>query len=212
VVERLKLDAAGFPDMKVPRQAAIHSSKGGWVGMRAVAIATCLALLLLTGGCRPIKIQTGCDPAADFSTRRTYAWRGSPNFDTGDPRFDSPRMGVQIREVVDSVLAAKGFERTDTGDPRFLIECVGGVGSGSSTVNRFIARDDSVQDWRWTGSNTVDYEKGMVVLNMSDPTTGRSLWRAVASGVLKKQADAAERRERLGEALREMLDRFPPQP
>jgi hypothetical protein len=180
--------------------------------MRGVAITACVVLLLLTGGCRPIKVQTGCDPAADFSTRKTYAWRGSSNLDTGDPRFDNPRMGMEIRQVVETVMAAKGFERSDTGDPGFLIECLGGVGSGSSTVNRFIVRDDSVQDWRWTGSNTVDYEKGMLVLNISDPTTGRSLWRAVASGVLKKQADAAERREGLAKALRKMLDPFPPEP
>jgi hypothetical protein len=180
--------------------------------MRAVAITTCLGLLLLTGGCRPIKVQTGVDPAADFSARKTYAWRGDPTFDTGDPRFDNPQMGRQIRQVVEAELAAKGFQKTDSGSPDFLVECVGGVGAGSSTVTRFIRRDDSVQDWRWTGSNTIDYEKGMVVLNMSDPTTGRSLWRAAASGVLKEQADAAERRERLANVLRKMLEHFPPEP
>jgi hypothetical protein len=52
----------------------------------------------------------------------------------------------------------------------------------------------------------------MLMLNMRDPTTGRSLWGTVPSGMLKKQANAAARRERLGEALRKMFDPFPPEP
>lgn len=180
--------------------------------MKTVAATTCFALLLLTGGCSPIKVQTRYDAAADFSARKTYAWRsGSSNLDTGDPRFDNPQMGMQIRSVVEIVLADKGFEKAGSGDPDFVIECVASIGSGSSTVTRSFYSDDSVQDWRWMGSNTVDYEKGALVLEMTAPTTGRSLWRAAASGVLKKQADAVERRERLGKALREMLDHFPPE-
>jgi hypothetical protein len=121
-------------------------------------------------------------------------------------------MEQQIRRVVETALTAKGFEKAEAGEPGFLIEYAAGIGSGSSTVRRSFRPEDSRKDWRWTGSNTASYEKGILMLEMSDPATGRPLWRAAASAVLKEQADAAARRKGVERVLRQMLDRFPPKP
>lgn len=179
---------------------------------RAVAATTGFALLLLTGGCHQIKVKTEGDAAADFSARKTYAWGHGAGLDTGDPRFDSPQMQTHIRSVVETILAAKGFTKAEAGDPDFVIEYAANIGVASSTITRRGHSDSGMQDWRWTGTTTDDYEKGTLVMRMAEPTTGRSLWRAVASGVLRDQADAAERREGMGKVLRKMLRQFPPEP
>jgi uncharacterized protein DUF4136 len=170
-----------------------------------------LSALLLTSGCHPISVKTGYDRGADFAGRRVYAWQAATKLDTGDPRFDTQQMERAIRGAADAMLAAKGFQKTDSANPDFLVGYAADIESGTSTVTRQRMLGDTSGEWAWTGSHTVDYESGALVLEMTDPTTKRILWRAVASAVVIERATAAERQERIGKAVRKMLVDFPPQ-
>ncbi len=174
-------------------------------------VAYLFSALLLTSGCHPISVNTGYDRDANFAGRRMYAWGAATKLDTGDPRFDTQQMEREIRSAVDATLAAKGFQKTDSANPDFLVGYAADVASGRSTVTRQRTLGDTSGEWAWTGSHTVDYETGALVLEMTDPTTKRILWRAVASAVVIERATAVERQERIGKAVRKMLDDFPPQ-
>jgi len=167
--------------------------------------------LLLTSGCYPISVKTGYDRGANFAGRRMYAWDNAAKLDTGDSRIDTQQMERAIRGAVEATLAAKGFQQTDSANPDFLVGYSADIELGTSTVTRQRTLGDSTGEWAWTGSNTVDYETGALVLKMTDPTTKRILWEAVASAVVVERATSAERQERIGKAVRKMLADFPPQ-
>jgi uncharacterized protein DUF4136 len=167
--------------------------------------------LLYTSGCHPISVKTDYHRGASFAGLRTYAWHAAAKVDTRDPRFDTPQIEREIRNGVDAALAAKGFRQTETVPPDFLVGYSAKLESGSSTVAIRRTLGDSSFDWGWTSSHTVDYETGALMLEMTDPTTQRMLWRAVASAVVIEQATSTERQERIGKAVRKMLDDFPPQ-
>ena len=170
-----------------------------------------LGLVLGLSGCFPIRVETGHDPSGNFAARRTYAWKSGPRITTGDPRFENPQMEAQLKQTIDSVLTEKGFSKVES-NPGFLVDVEGKLGAGTSTVVRRPRQDDSVPDWRWMGSNTVHYEQGALILEMTDPSSGQPLWRAVATGMVQDQVEAEERRERGKKAVRKMLEDFPPKP
>ena len=180
--------------------------------MKKFPLVVCLlSALLLTSGCHPISVKTGYDRGANFGSRRMYAWQAAAKLDTGDPRIDTQQMERAIRSAVDATLAAKGFQKTDSANPDFLVGYAADIESGTSTVTRQRTLGDTSGEWAWVGSNTVDYETGALVLEMTDPTTKRILWQAVASAVVIERATPAERQERIGKAVRKMLADFPPQ-
>ena len=153
--------------------------------MKKFRLVVCvLSALLLTNGCHPISVKTGYDRGANFASRRMYAWQAASKLDTGDPRFDTRQMERAIRDAVDATLAAKGFQKSDSENPGFLVGYVAGIGSETSTVTRQRTLEDSIGEWGWTGSHTVDFRTGALVLEMTDPTTQRMLWRSEASAVV----------------------------
>jgi len=167
--------------------------------------------LLLASGCHPISIKTDYDRGANFAGRKMYAWQAATKLDTGDPRFDTRQIEREIRHGVDAVLAAKGFQETDAANPDFVVGYSADISSGTSTVAHQRTVGEASWGWVLTGSHTADYETGALLLEMTDPTTKRILWHAVASTVVIEHASAAERQARIGKAVRKMLDDFPPQ-
>ena len=179
--------------------------------MKKFSLSMCLvSALLLVGGCHPITVKTGFDPGANFAGRKTYGWQPGAKLDTGNPRFDTPEFEAELRRTVDATLSGKGFRSSDSDHPDFLVGYTSKTKSASSTVTRERTFSTTGQDWQWTGSNTAHYEVGSLVLEMTEPGTSRLLWRAVASAVVIDRASAAERQERIGKAVRKMLDDFPP--
>jgi uncharacterized protein DUF4136 len=177
--------------------------------MRALATVYPCAVLILSG-CHPITIKTDYNGTANFAALRTYAWQPDAKLDTGDPRFDTLQIDREIRAVVDAALAAKGMHKTESASVDFLVGYRASMASGSSTVTRQRQLGDTDASWGFVGSNTVDYETGTLVLEMTDPNTRQMLWRAGASAVVIEQISSSERRERIGKAVQKMMDKFPP--
>jgi uncharacterized protein DUF4136 len=177
--------------------------------MRALAIVFPCALLMLSG-CHPVTIKTDHNRTANFAALRTYAWQPGAKLDTGDPRFDSVQIDREIRAVVDTALAAKGLRKTESASVDVLVGYRAAMESGSSTVTRQRQFGDTDASWGFVGSNTVDFESGTLVLEMTDPNTRQMLWRANASAVVIEQATSTERRKRIREAVQKMIDKFPP--
>ena len=53
-------------------------------------------------------------------------------------------------------------------------------------------------------------QRGQLVADVIDPGTRRPLWRGAVSGAVEPSASAARRDARLREAVRRLLERFPP--
>jgi uncharacterized protein DUF4136 len=57
-----------------------------------------------------------------------------------------------------------------------------------------------------------EFEEGTLILDITDARTGRPVWRGWAQAEVKTGVAPAERERRIQEAVRRILERFPPKP
>ena len=167
-------------------------------------------VLWALGGCSGIKVWTEQDPTVSFEGLRTYAWASASQEIENDPHAENPILDRRIRLIVDTELAARGFEQLDDGAPDFLIGYQ--VAIQEKLDVRYV--DDYygyAYTYRaWVPRRTVyAYEQGTLILDVSLPEPKRLIWRSIATA----EVDSAESQEqgdkRLREAVRKMLDKFP---
>lgn len=191
-----------------------------------------LAVLLVValGGCSTMEISTDYNPSTEFSGLRTYKWLPGPQGNPDDPRIDNSLLDARIRKAVERQLAAQGYEKQTSGAPDF---CVGyhaavekkldvitiddyygyapvgrpGYRPGTSLVYGHPGR-------AWVGSSqthVVEYDEGTLILDIVEPEARKLLWRGSAQAEVNLSASPEKKQEKIDEAVRRMLERFPPQ-
>ena len=168
-----------------------------------------LAFTMLAAACATIEISTDYDPAADFSKLRTWAF-ADPGQPTGNPRLDSSLVRSRIFQALESELAVKGYGRAVGVEPDFLVDT-------HVALSRELDIHTFHQGYRrsgWGTSETVvrEVERGSLVLDFLDPQSRELLWRGIAQARVDRGSTPAERSQRIREAVRLMLQDFPPQP
>lgn len=155
-------------------------------------------------------VTTHHDPDQDFSGLQTYEWKEGAGGVRGELRLEGNRMlDRRIKSIIDEALHDRGYRRVEGGNPDFQIGYVaaleGKVAYGT-VDDYFRYRRRAV----WvTGVETVEYDEGTLVLDISDGSTGDPIWRGSAEAELHD--DSREYREqKLREAVTRLLDRFPP--
>jgi hypothetical protein len=182
------------------------------------------------GGCSTMEISTDYNPSANFSGLRSYNWLPGPQGNPDDPRINNSLLDGRIRSAVESQLAAQGYEKQVSGTPDFFVgyhaavekkldvitiddyyshASVGGPGyrPGSSLVYGHQGRT-------WGGSSqthVVQYDEGTLILDIVDPQTRKLLWRGSAQAEVNLSGSPEKKQEKVNEAVRRMLERFPPQ-
>ena len=168
-----------------------------------------VALAALCAACTTIEVNTDYDPAAEFSELRTWAF-ADPGQPTGDPRLDSSLVRSRILQALESELAVKGYSRAVGVEPDFLVDT-------HVALSRELDIHTFHQGYRrssWGRSETVvrEVEQGSLVLDFLDPKSRELLWRGIAQARVHRRDTPAERSQRIREAVRLMLQDFPPQP
>jgi len=142
-------------------------------------------------------------PGTDFSKYHTYKWI---NIEGG--AHPNQIMDAEIRQSVDSQMAAKGFTKTD-GDKADLY------------VGYQIAVDQEKQ-WnaygmgggvRWGGmgsatSSTINV--GTLVVDMYDPATKQLVWTGNATKTIDPSSNQEKNQKNLNKAMEKLLKDFPP--
>lgn len=184
-------------------------------------MSSCLLALV---GCSSMVVQSDHDPTVSFSGFKTYDWISEPRKPTGDPRIDqNPLLDARIREAVDRVLATKGLSKATSGQPDLLL-------AYHVTLNRrteVVAVNNAYgysPGWGWPPGYPYgpyippgppqtmvrQYDQGSLILDMVLPGTRRLVWRGIATDEVSFAASPERRREKLDEAVRRMLEKFPP--
>ncbi len=178
-----------------------------------------LFLLMLAAGCSTMQVNTDFDPAADFSTLRTYKWMPGPQKTTGDPRLDNEILEKRIRTAVDEQLMARGYRKQSTGAPDFMVAYHVALRRklAVSTMNSYYGYR---ADWGWSygagagaigaESYTYEYEEGSLVIDIVAADTRRLIWRGSAQAEVNKAAKPEKKQAQINEAVTKMLERFPP--
>lgn len=148
-------------------------------------------------------VRTNYMPGTDFSKYHSYKWI---NIEGGE--HPNEIMDAQIKQAIDSQMAAKGLTKTD-GDNADLY------------VGYQIAVDQEKQ-WnafgmgggiRWGGmgsatSSTINI--GTLVVDMYDPGTKKLVWTGNATKTIDPSKSQEKNQKTLDKAMTKLLKSFPP--
>lgn len=171
--------------------------------MTKVGVGLVLALLAF-GTTLAQDVTTNSMPGADFMKYHTYKW-----VTIQGATYPNQIVDAQIKDAVDSQLAAKGLTKTD-GDKADLY-----VGYQASI--------DQERQWnaygmggglRWGGgmanaqSSTIN--NGTLVLDMYDPSNKQLVWTGRATKTLDASVNQEKKQKNLNKAMQKLLKNFPP--
>lgn len=183
--------------------------------------------------CTTMDIHSDYDPSMDFSRLKTYAWLERPASEIDDPRVHDEFLASRVRLAVERELVAKGYRKPTSGQPDFLVGYHAAIEKKIDTYkinrtytqptypgnlyrpyrypNRYPGRYPS-----WTVSvpetRVREYDLGTLVLDIIDGASQGPIWRGSAQAEVNFSADPEKRQQRINEAVRRILERFPPTP
>ncbi|MCB0344865.1 MAG: DUF4136 domain-containing protein [Bdellovibrionales bacterium] len=178
-----------------------------------------IVLLLFAAACSgSLKIRHDFDDDADFSGYKTYDWIEQPMPTTGSAQSAKMRndlLDKRVKAAVDKQLAAKGLIH-DSANPALKVTYFTGVDEKLQVFDRgysyggyYGARHGYVG----MGVPAVDvyqYKVGTLIIDLIDSKTKKLVWRGSAEGVVDEDADAAEREQKVNEAVSKILAAYPP--
>ncbi len=159
------------------------------------------ALVLLLASCTTVIVKTNADPQADFSKYQTY--RLSPTPAPGShPLY--PESFATLQSSLDSGLAAKGLHKT--AKPSFVIYYHSAV-ERETSVFMFPNCGQQYNGYGMPLPVMSQFKEGTLVLDFVDTSTNRMFWQGKANGLLGSRK---ENQKEIADAVREMLESFPP--
>jgi len=143
-------------------------------------------------------------PGVDFSKYHTYKW--VPIDGAVQP---NQIIDAQIKQSIDSQLAAKGLTKTDSDKADLLIG--------------YQVSIDQEKQWnaygmggglRWGGGMATAQQStistGMLVLDMYDPSNKQLVWTGRVSKTLDPSANQGKKQKNLDKAMQKLLKNYPP--
>lgn len=167
-----------------------------------------IAVLLIAAltSCSSMRIDSDYDTSASFSGFKTYSWMARQQQASRDPRLDSTLLESRVSAAVDRELSAKGYAKVPLEEADFL------VAYHVTREGRMQLHTMGGPGWGWGGTTThvEKYEEGTLILDVIASDGRMLLWRGTATARIDESAGAEKREKRINEAVRRMLQRFPP--
>jgi hypothetical protein len=163
--------------------------------------ALVVALLLVTA--RTVAAQDvryNFMPGADFSKYHTYKW---VNIEGAHP---DQIMDAEIKQAVDSQLAAKRMTKTDSDKADLYIGYQTAV-QQETQWDVEGSRAFGMASGSWT-SSTISV--GTLVLDMYDPGRKQLVWTASATNTIDTGSDHEKHMKKLDKAMAKLLKNYPP--
>ncbi|MEE8551058.1 MAG: DUF4136 domain-containing protein, partial [Gemmatimonadota bacterium] len=164
---------------------------------------------------------------------RTYDWTDYDVDAGGNPAINSPLVERHIRTAVDSALASMGYQKVTSGDVDFRVASRV-VADEESTIDRsysyspyfghhgFGRRHFGHRGFGhsrfghhsyspyYSSGYVREYLEGTLILDIVDDRNDRLIWRGWASGALDHHPKPENVRMYVNEAVRKILEKFPP--
>jgi hypothetical protein len=191
--------------------------------IRWTALAVFAAVLAVPAACTsPRRVDTETAPAADFSTRHTFAWQESAASHEPQPASaDDEAVERTIRDTVVEQLSLKGFKEVQGADPDFLVSfhlVVTLMTEPELCVTRHLIFNyqgapappndvEGCESDRMTSAATL--RQGTLVVFVVDPRTRNLLWQGAVVGA---EVSRSNNTGSLRAAVTRMLQEFPPGP
>jgi hypothetical protein len=176
---------------------------------RLLTWAAAAALALAAGGCAAKHAGSYVERSVDFAQYRTYDWAPADALPAGDPRLEqNAYFQDYVQGAVQRGLAGRGFGKAPSAAPDLLIHY-------HASVTRRVGVDPFDREFGACYDETcavrvLEFEAGMLVLDVVDARTGRLVWRGWARhGVADILSNPDRMATRINEAVAGMLETMP---
>ena len=164
--------------------------------------AAWVVAIALAGGCYGIEYSHDYDRQEDFAALKTWAWAPSMESDAERDRRVSRLDRDRVEKAVEAELAARGYQRGDATSADFRVRYDAAV--------RSRAQWDTVPRDSWYLGDVYVYDEGVLVIEILRGEAERLIWRGAARMEVEFDMTPEERDARVAEAVRGILERFPP--
>ncbi len=189
-----------------------------WKAKFGPALVLALVVCSVTRG---QDVRTNYMPGTDFSKYHTYAWVGEVK---GIPRVGGQPdqiLDTQVKQAVDSQMAAKGLTKAVDGDKPDLLLGYQLAIDQEKQINGFANGWGGYGFGGWgpwgggldsfsTATSTINI--GTFVLGMYDPAAKKLIWIGAAQHTLDLSKKQEKNVERLNKGAQKLLKNFPPTP
>jgi hypothetical protein len=154
-------------------------------------------------------------PGTDFAKFKTYRWVKMEGVQTPDDITDA-----QIKQAIDTQLAAKGLTKTDADSADILVGYRVALDQ-EKQLNAYTS--GGYGGWGWGGpyrgygygggmttATTQTITVGTLSLDMYDPAVKKLVWRGTASKTIDANAKPDKRQKNLNKAMAKMFKNYPP--
>jgi len=162
-------------------------------------------MLLLCSSAMAQDVTYNFAQGTNFSQFKTYKWITIPGAEQPNQLLDQ-----QIRQSIDSQLAAKGFTKTDADNADLDV----GYQVSISQQQQWNAYGTGGMGWRMGGgmatatSSTIQI--GTLGFDVYDQAGKQLIWRGSATKTLNPPKDPEKRQKNLDNAVAKLLKNFPP--
>ena len=173
-----------------------------------------LALGILAG-CTPFTVKYDYDSHANYKAYKTYDWYAASKKAQGkSDGVDNPIMDRRVRSAVEREMAARGLKLEKTGEPDVLVTYYPAYRRGTIYTTTTFGGRWGMRPWGYgVGTQFTEarqFREGSIILEIVENKTNQLIWQAVAEGALTGLEDPEDAEHQVGEAVKQMLSRFPP--
>jgi len=177
--------------------------------MSVIAAILCVAVLS-TEPAAAVDVKVDSDKVADFSHRKTYAWKAG----TEAP---NPLTEQKIHMAVEAQLRAKGIARVETAPDIWVVTHASVTSEARINVETFgYGGGYGWNGWNsWGAATTVriqDNETGVLLVDILDGPGAKLIWRGIATDSIPDLPDPDKIAKKINTALAKMFREFPPPP
>jgi len=201
-------------DANTERRSMIWQEFRNWMAKFGPALALALVACSVTYA---QDVRTNYMPGTDFSKYHTYAWvdevKGVPRVG-GQP---DQILDTQVKEAVDSQMAAKGITKVVDGGKADLLLGYQLAIDREKQINGFADGWGGWGGWGpWGGglnsfsATTSTINIGTFVLGMYDPAAKKLIWIGAAQHAIEPSKKQEKNQERLNKGAQKLLKDFPP--
>jgi hypothetical protein len=168
-----------------------------------------------------VKVQTDHDPDFDFTPLRTWAWHPERAGNAvriitkdDDSAAFKQRIEPRLLPIVEAEFVRRGFAMARD-NPDFYVTYYAIVTAGNSS--QFMGQFINMPKWGLPPlapqTTSLEYfPRGSLVLDVTARQTNEIAWRGIAQADMEWSETEDKREQRVREAVRELLKRFPPKP
>jgi hypothetical protein len=179
-------------------------------------------LVLLLSACSGLKVTTDYDQNFNFTTLKTWSWKLATQPETGNKMIDNPLRDRRVRSSIDTVLKEKGMSsaessadflvsyeiRIDTKQKTSSMRV--GVGVGSWGYGSGRSGGVSIGGSAPVASTSTPYQVGTLYIDVLNPANDELLWRGTGQATMDDSATPEEQNANMLEAVRKIMETFPP--